>query len=190
MIGKVFAVLEAQGITCERVDIAHQPLRGCTACYGCVKNKEGCVLPDDFNEWFHKAKAADAILIGSPTYFANVSAETKAFLDRLGLVARVTGALRRKPLGAIVAVVLLFVKPWRRVTGRVDQHHRILVEPDEGGRSVVQRVEDHDEQLRKLEPLPGQVAALTVATTKASDDNQEILRQIADKLDAMTEGDE
>lgn len=127
MIEKVFDVLQAEGIECERVDIAREPLRGCTACYGCVKNKERCVLPDQFNDWFEKAKAADAILIGSPTYFANVSAETKAFLDRLGLVARVTGCLNRKPLGAVIAVRRGGAVPTYDAINRVGQINEMLI---------------------------------------------------------------
>ena len=127
MIEKVFEVLQNQGIVCERIDIAHQPLRGCTACYGCVKNKEHCVLPDHFNEWFDKAKAADALLIGSPTYFANVTAETKAFLDRLGLVARVTGALIRKPLGVVVAVRRGGAVPAFDAINRVGQINQMMI---------------------------------------------------------------
>jgi multimeric flavodoxin WrbA len=117
MIETVFEVLRAQDIDCERVDIAHKPLRGCTACYGCFRNGERCVLDDDLNEWFAKACAADAVLVGSPTYFANVSAETKAFLDRIGLLARVTGGLNRKPYAAVVAV---------RRGGAVPTHDAIL----------------------------------------------------------------
>src|SRR5665811_303901 len=104
MIEKVFGVLRASGIECERVDIARNPLRGCTGCYGCTKNGGTCVLEVDLNDWFDMASKADAILIGSPTYFANVTAETKAFLDRVGFLARVTGALIRKPMAGIVAV--------------------------------------------------------------------------------------
>lgn len=104
MIEQVFEVLRDKGIECERVDIARNALRGCTACFGCTKNGGRCVQDDDLNDWFDKAAEADAILIGSPTYFANVSAETKAFLDRVGFLARVTGKFIRKPMAAVVAV--------------------------------------------------------------------------------------
>jgi len=104
MIEKAFETLRDKGIECERVDIARNPLRGCTGCYGCTKNGGRCVQNDDLNDWFDMASQADAILIGSPTYFANVTAETKAFIDRVGFLARVTGALIRKPLAGIVAV--------------------------------------------------------------------------------------
>ena len=64
MIEKVFETLRARDIECERIDIAHKPLRGCTACYGCFRNGERCVLDDDLNDWFAKASAADAVLVG------------------------------------------------------------------------------------------------------------------------------
>jgi multimeric flavodoxin WrbA len=104
LIEKVFARLSTHSIGCERIDIATGPLRGCTACYGCVRNQKHCVQKDDLNDWFEKARQADAIILGSPTYFANVSAEMKALIDRFGLLARVTGALNRKPLATVIAV--------------------------------------------------------------------------------------
>lgn len=91
-------------IECERIHIAANGLRGCTACLGCFNNGGTCVIEDDLNDWFAKAAAADAVIIGSPTYFANVSAETKALLDRFGLLGRATGAFVRKPFAAVVAV--------------------------------------------------------------------------------------
>jgi multimeric flavodoxin WrbA len=69
MIEQVFRVLRAEGIECERIDIAHQALRGCTACYACSTNGGRCVIEDDLNGWFAKSREADAILIGSPVSF-------------------------------------------------------------------------------------------------------------------------
>ena len=37
------------------------------------------------NEYILKAQEADAIILASPTYYGSVSAEVKAFMDRLGL---------------------------------------------------------------------------------------------------------
>ena len=49
--------------------------------------------------------AADAIILGSPTYFTDVSAEMKALLDRAGLVALANGGLFRGKIGAAVVAV-------------------------------------------------------------------------------------
>ena len=105
LIEKVFSRLRTHDIDCERVDIADNPLRGCTACYGCVRNQTRCVLKDDLNHWFEKARQADGILLGSPTYFADVSTEMKALIDRSGMVGRANNHLYKRKIGASVVAV-------------------------------------------------------------------------------------
>ena len=48
---------------------------------------------------------ADGIIIGSPTYFANVSTEIKALIDRAGLVAIANGHMLKRKVGAAVVAV-------------------------------------------------------------------------------------
>ena len=50
-------------------------------------------------------KEADGIIIGSPTYFADVSSETKALIDRSGFVARANGNMLARKVGAAVVAV-------------------------------------------------------------------------------------
>ncbi|MBM4373265.1 MAG: flavodoxin family protein, partial [Deltaproteobacteria bacterium] len=65
-----------------------------------------CGLDDDLaNRCIEAMRAADGILIGSPTYFADVTPETKALMDRAGLVARVNGDLWARKVGAGVVAV-------------------------------------------------------------------------------------
>ena len=82
-------------------------LHGCTACYGCYKNKDReCVIKkDDLNSYVAKMIEADGIIIGSPVYFSNVTSEVKAFMDRAGLVARANDYLLDKKVGAAVLAV-------------------------------------------------------------------------------------
>ena len=47
---------------------------------------------------------ADGILLGSPTYFADVTSETKALIDRAGYVTRANGGLLRRKIGAGIVV--------------------------------------------------------------------------------------
>ena len=77
------------------------------ACNGCFKNKDKqCVLPDDgLNGYVAKMHASAGILIGSPTYFADVSSETKALIDRAGYVSMANGGLFRRKAGAAVVAV-------------------------------------------------------------------------------------
>jgi multimeric flavodoxin WrbA len=99
--------LEKAGLETELVQLAGRPLRGCTACFQCYARKDGaCALGgDEMNSHIRKMVEADAILIGSPTYFADVTAETKALIDRAGMVTRANGDQLRRKVGAAVVSV-------------------------------------------------------------------------------------
>jgi len=99
--------LRDEGISVEMVQVGSQPIQGCMACYRCAKNKDGkcAVTSDPVNDYMAKLIEADGILLGSPTYFSDVSAQMKAFIDRTGLVARVNGNLLRRKVGAGVVAV-------------------------------------------------------------------------------------
>jgi multimeric flavodoxin WrbA len=73
----------------------------------CFKNKDRrCAVGKDIvNECVEKMAAADAILLGSPTYFADVSAGMKALIERAGMVGKANGDLYRRKVGAGVVAV-------------------------------------------------------------------------------------
>lgn len=99
--------LTKAGIETEMIQIGATGLHGCIACYACAKAKDRhChgVKGDPLNGWIDKMLEAQGILIASPTYFCNVTAETKALMDRAGLVAKVNGDLFKGKVGAAVAV--------------------------------------------------------------------------------------
>lgn len=105
MIKQIFAELEKEGIETELVQIGGQLIRGCMACGACKLNKDECCVIDNdiINECIQKMKAADGIILGSPTYFADVTAEMKAFIDRTGYVARMSGNIFSRKVGVSVA---------------------------------------------------------------------------------------
>ena len=107
LISMVFEVLEKEGIDCEMVHIGGKPLFGCRACDQCYKTKNNkCVVEDDeLNKYVEKMIEADGILFGSPTYFANVTAEMKAMIDRVGRVGRANGYLFKHKIAAAVMAV-------------------------------------------------------------------------------------
>jgi multimeric flavodoxin WrbA len=110
MIRHAFAELEQAGIATELVQLSGEVIRGCTACFKCFANKDRrCAVStehgDIVNSCIAKLLEADGVIIASPTYFADVSAETKAFIDRAGMVAKANeNCYRRKVGGAVVAV--------------------------------------------------------------------------------------
>ena len=103
MLAEVEAVLKASGIETETVRIGGKAVRGCNACGKCKENRDGrCIINDALSEPIAKALDADALLIGSPTYFADLNAEAKAFLDRCGYVARANDFALAQKIGAAV----------------------------------------------------------------------------------------
>jgi multimeric flavodoxin WrbA len=107
LIEAVLHELRAAGIETETYTLAGKPIRGCTACMKCRENKDRrCAVSGDVvNECIEKMLDADGILLGSPTYFADVSAELKALIDRAGMVAKVNDDMFKRKLGAAVVAV-------------------------------------------------------------------------------------
>ncbi|MDP2400351.1 MAG: flavodoxin family protein [Actinomycetota bacterium] len=107
LVEMVFAPLREAGIACEQLATAGKTVQGCTACGLCYKEADGrCHGRDDFgNEIIERLTGADGIILASPVYFADVTSEMKAVIDRAGYVCRANGnLLARRPGAAVVAV--------------------------------------------------------------------------------------
>ncbi len=107
LIKHVFGELEKEGIETHLVELAGQPLHGCTACEKCIGNKDKrCVIKtDQMNNYIQMMDEADGIILGSPTYFSNVTTEMKALIDRAGFVNRANGDMFKRKVGASVVAV-------------------------------------------------------------------------------------
>jgi len=106
LIQTVFQELNQRGIETELVQLSGQNIRGCTACYACMEQKDKrCIITDDpFNDCLAQMVAADGILLGSPVYAAGVTSQMKAFIDRASMVlAANRGVLKYKVGAALVA---------------------------------------------------------------------------------------
>ncbi len=100
----VMEELKREGIECDYVWIGKEKLQGCTACYECIDNDDQrCVLTGDkMNEYIEKMLESGGIIIGSPTYFSDLSTSTKALIERAGYATG--GHLKHKVGAAVVAV--------------------------------------------------------------------------------------
>jgi len=107
LISTVFEELEKEGIETELIELAGKNIQGCIACYKCFKNKDRrcAVDKDEMNIFIEKMLEADGIILGSPTYFADVTANMKALMERAGMVARANGDMFRRKAGAAVVAV-------------------------------------------------------------------------------------
>jgi len=82
----------------ETIYLQGMKIAPCKACDTCRKTRsKGCAIKDDMQELYSKVIEADALVIASPVYWFNMSAQTKIFLDRLhGLPAYKEDALKGK----------------------------------------------------------------------------------------------
>lgn len=105
MLNKVLGRLEEHGVETKIIQVGGTNIHGCRACWACKKMKNGkCVCNDDiFNEIVGDAIDADIIILGTPSYYSDMTSELKAFIDRFGLVASAIGALKHKIGAGIVA---------------------------------------------------------------------------------------
>lgn len=103
MLDAVLAELQKEGIETELIQLAGEVISPCKACRACG-GRENCVNNNDsFCEIFEKMKQADGILLGSPVYLANVSANMQALLERSAVIADMNPGLFAHKVGAAAA---------------------------------------------------------------------------------------
>ena len=107
LLNTVLDEIKKEGIETELYQLAGKKIQGCIACYKCMKNKDRrcAVTKDIVNECIEKMIEADGILLGSPTYFADVTTGTRALIERSGFVARANDYMFKRKVGAGVIAV-------------------------------------------------------------------------------------
>ena len=107
LLKEVLHELDNAGWETELVRVGGTAIRGCIACMKCFENKDNecAVKRDIFNDVFAKMLQADAMILGSPTYFAAVSADLKALIERAGYVAYANDHAFAGKIGSAVVAV-------------------------------------------------------------------------------------
>lgn len=105
LINTVLEELNKAGIETEMIQLAGNVIEPCKACWACGGQGNCVHRKDSFREVFEKMKEADGILLGSPVYSANVSANMQALLERAAVVADMNPGLFTHKGGAAVATV-------------------------------------------------------------------------------------
>ena len=84
--------------------LQNMDIKPCNACDACIRKPEnGCIIEDDMQVLYPKLRATDSIVIASPIYWFNMSAQTKLFIDRFyGLIEPKKHALKGKRIGIIL----------------------------------------------------------------------------------------
>lgn len=99
-LSEVEAQLHREGIETERHWVGRQPVPGCLGCNHCAEAGK-CVFHDGVNELADRVDEFDALVVGSPVYYAGPSGQIHCFLDRLFYVTGSTWA--GKPGAAVVS---------------------------------------------------------------------------------------
>ena len=95
--------LAKENIEYEILQLKSEPVRGCIACFACVKSNSGhCVFDNDLvNIVIDKIREADSLIVGSPVYYAGISGQVKSLLDRAFLAGH--GFFANKLAAAVVS---------------------------------------------------------------------------------------
>ena len=107
LLNEVLAQLDKAGWQTELAKVGGTDIRGCLACNKCFEHHDNsCIQKKDvFNDLYAKMLKADAIILGSPVYFAAVGADLKALIERAGYVAFANNHAFAGKIGAAVAAV-------------------------------------------------------------------------------------
>ncbi|MFB3925035.1 MAG: flavodoxin family protein [Syntrophales bacterium] len=107
LINLVLDELKKEGIETELIQLSGEPIQGCLACYKCFKNRNfRCANDTDIlNKLIDRMRESDGILLGSPTYFSDVSARMRALIERCGFVGRANDYMLKRKVGSGVVAV-------------------------------------------------------------------------------------
>jgi multimeric flavodoxin WrbA len=107
LINHVFEELKKEGIGTELVQLAGKKISGCNGCRKCFETRDKqCAIENDIiNECIGKMVEADGIILGSPIYFADITPEIKALVDRAGYISKANDDMLRRKVGAAVIAV-------------------------------------------------------------------------------------
>ncbi len=82
LVQRTLEAIKSKDIDTELIFLSDYTIRGCIGCEGC-KDTYKCVIMDDMQKIYPLLLNCDAIVLGSPTYFYNITADMKAFIERL-----------------------------------------------------------------------------------------------------------
>lgn len=97
---EVAGALERHGLATRFFNLGTGPVHGCTACGACTELKRCALEGDACNELLDLMQQADAVVIGSPVYYAGPNGALCALLDRVFFASQ--GSLAHKPAAAVV----------------------------------------------------------------------------------------
>jgi len=81
-VNKILEGAKERGAETESYYYSDLDIKPCKGCLGCV-NTDRCVINDDMQKLYDALEQADCLILGSPIYMGQMSAQSKIFTDRL-----------------------------------------------------------------------------------------------------------
>jgi len=83
IVNKILEGAKEQGAETRSWYFSDLDIKPCQSCYGCKQGDRGCIINDDMQKLYCALEHADALVLGSPVYMGQMSAQAKIFTDRL-----------------------------------------------------------------------------------------------------------
>ena len=81
LVQEALEAAKKEGFDTELIFLGDYSIKDCTGCEAC-KDTYRCIVDDDMQKIYPLLIQADGIILGSPTYWYNVTADMKSFIDR------------------------------------------------------------------------------------------------------------
>jgi len=114
MVCEALSAIKELGGETELITVADKTIKPCEGCYTCIE-KDTCRINDDMQDIYPALLRSDGIILGTPVYFLNVTAQAKAVMDRTyallthrklkGKVAGMIVVARRVGAGGVISLV-------------------------------------------------------------------------------------
>lgn len=72
-----------EGVEYSEVFLQEKKISGCTACNSCRNDTKGCIIKDDMQLLYEEVKSSNILVLATPIYWWNMTAQLKTFIDRL-----------------------------------------------------------------------------------------------------------
>jgi multimeric flavodoxin WrbA len=106
IINKILEGAKEQGAETQSFYSSDLDIKPCTGCLACVQGDK-CVINDDMQQLYDALDQADALILGSPVYMGQMTAQAKIFTDRLyaKITPRFSPHLKEKNAGKKLVLV-------------------------------------------------------------------------------------
>jgi multimeric flavodoxin WrbA len=103
IVDRILEGAKEQGVETQSWYFSDLDIKPCQGCLGCRNGDRGCIINDDMQKLYDAIGDADTLVLGSPVYMGQMSAQAKIFTDRW--FARITPRFKEENAGKKLILV-------------------------------------------------------------------------------------